>query len=66
VDALARSGKLASMDGFEPFEPVERFCPACMKAIDAGEPTVFFEREMYHLDCVPGTRHSPSPREPRF
>lgn len=52
------------MDSFEPFE---RFCPACMKAIEEGDPVVFFEREMYHLDCVPGTGHTPRPpREPRF
>jgi len=48
------------MEGFE------NFCPACMIAIEKDEPVVFFEREMYHLDCVPGSRYTPPPREPRF
>ncbi|HUF93013.1 MAG TPA: hypothetical protein VMR23_11590 [Candidatus Limnocylindria bacterium] len=47
-------------------EPLERFCPACARPIEEDDLVLFFEREMYHLDCVPGTRHTSPPREPRF
>jgi hypothetical protein len=49
-------------------EGYERFCPACAGEIENGEAVVFFEGEMYHLDCAPGANDTPPPRprEPRY
>jgi hypothetical protein len=48
-------------------EGLERFCPACSGQIENGEPVVFFDGEMYHLDCAPGAKDTPQRlREPRY
>lgn len=42
----------------------DRTCPVCGEAIESGETVVFFEGEMYHVRCAPGTETWT--REPRY
>jgi hypothetical protein len=48
-------------------DEIERTCPACGSAVEAGDTVIFFGGEMYHVRCAPGsTPWLPEERQPRY